>query len=361
MSTATMNALVLHAIGDARYEAIPLPEPNAGQVRVRVGFCGICNSDIPRMFGKGPYSLPLVCGHEFAGVVDRVGAGVTKFAPGDRVAVFPLLWCGNCDSCQRGHYAQCLAYDYLGSRSDGAFAEYVVAPARNLLPVSDCLSLEEAAMIEPAAVALHALRRAGGCSVGESVVVFGAGPIGLMVAQWARAMGAARVILLDLVREKLALARKLGFQHVIDQRDVDAVAVIEQVTGGIGADICVDAAGVSQATVQAMRAARHGGRIVLLGNPSGDVNIPAELISRMMRREVQIVGTWNSDYGVFGEQDDWHCSLAGMASGAIDVKPLVSHCVPLESAWGALNMIKNRTEVYCKVLIQPESGASRKI
>jgi L-iditol 2-dehydrogenase len=233
----------------------------------------------------------------------------------------------------------------------------VVAPARNLLHVSDCLSLEEAAMIEPAAVALHALRRAGGCSVGESVVVFGAGPIGLMVAQWARAMGAARVMLVDLVREKLELAKRFGFQHVIDLREVDAVAAVEQSTGGLGADICVDAAGVPQATVQAMRVARHGGRIVLLGNPTDDVNIPSELISRMMRREVQIVGTWNSDYGVFGENDDWHRSLAGMASGVIDVKPLVTHRVLLESAWGALHMIKDRTEFYCKVLIQPNSGA----
>ena len=357
MATATMNALVLHAVGDARCEPIPVPKPDAGQVRVRVGFCGVCNSDIPRFFGKGPYSFPLVCGHEFAGVVDCVGAGITTFAPGDRVAVFPLLWCGDCSSCEQGQYAQCLKYDYLGSRSNGAFAEYVVAPARNLLRVSDGLSLEEAAMIEPAAVALHALRRAGGCSVGESVVVFGAGPIGIMVAQWARAMGASEVMVVDLVREKLELAKRLGIKHVIDLRETDAIAAVEQITNGLGADICIDAAGTPQATVQTMRAARHGGRIVLLGNPSGNVEIPAELISRMMRREVTIVGTWNSSYGVFGEDDDWHCSLACMASGVIDVKPLVTHRIPLDGALDALHMIKDRTEFYCKVLIQPNSGA----
>lgn len=356
MSTATMHALVLYAVGDVRYEQICSPEPNAGQVRVRVAFCGVCNSDIPRFFGKGPYSFPLVCGHEFAGVVDRVGAGVTTFVPGDRVAVFPLLWCGNCSSCEHGLYAQCLDYDYLGSRSNGAFAEYVVAPERNLLRVPTGVSLEEAAMTEPAAVALHALRRGGGCSVGESVVVFGAGPIGLMVAQWARAMGAAKVMLVDLVREKLNLGRRLGVQHVIDLREADAVAAVEQITGGLGADVCIDAAGVPQATVQTLRAARHGGSIVLLGNPTGEVTIPAELISRLMRREVQIAGTWNSDYGAFGEDDDWHRSLAGMASGAIDVKPLITHRVPLNSAFGALRMIKDQTEFYCKVLIGPNAG-----
>lgn len=356
-----MNALVLHAIGDARYEEIAQPEPKEGQVMVRVSFCGICNSDIPRFFGKGPYSFPLVCGHEFAGVVDRIGTGVTQFAPGDRVAVFPLLWCGDCGSCERGRYAQCLKYDYLGSRSNGAFAEYVVAPARNLLRVADCLSLEEAAMIEPAAVALHALRRAGGCSVGESVAAFGAGPIGLMVAQWARAMGAAKIMLVDMVSEKLNLASSFGFQHVIDLRAADPVAEVERMTNGLGADISVDAAGVPQATVQAMRTARHGGKIVLLGNPTGDVTLPAELISRLMRREVQIVGTWNSNYGVFGEDDDWHRSLAGMASGTIDVKPLVTHRVPLSGAMNALRMIKDRTEFYCKVLIQPNSEERKAI
>jgi len=260
-----MNALVLHAINDVRYEPVSMPEPRAGQVRIRVGFCGVCNSDIPRLFGKGPYSFPLVCGHEFAGVVESVGAGITKFVAGDRVAVFPLLWCGNCGSCERGLYAQCVNYSYLGSRTNGAFADYVVVPDKNLLRVSDKLSIEEAAMIEPAAVALHALRRAGGTSVGESVVIFGAGPIGLMVAQWARAMGAAKVILVDMVTEKLELASRLGIDHVIDLRKTDAVPAVEQLTGGLGADVCVDAAGAPQATVQAMRSARYGGRIVLLG------------------------------------------------------------------------------------------------
>jgi len=356
MSKATMNALVLHAINDARYEPIAAPEPGPGQVSIKVGYCGVCNSDIPRFFGKGPYSFPLVCGHEFAGVVESVGSGVTKFAAGDRVAVFPLLWCGNCGACEHGLYAQCVNYNYLGSRTNGAFADYVVAPEKNLLRVSDNLSIEEAAMIEPAAVALHSLRRAGGVSVGEAVAIFGAGPIGLMVAQWSRAMGASKVILVDMVTEKLELAKRIGVDQVIDLRNADPVASVEHLTGGLGADVCVDAAGVPQATVQTMRSARHGGRIVLLGNPTGDVTLPAELISRLMRRETRIVGTWNSDYAAFGEDDDWHRSLSAMDSGTIDVKPLITHRVPLKDAFNTLNMIRDRSEFFCKVLIQPNSG-----
>jgi L-iditol 2-dehydrogenase len=357
MRAETMNALVLHAVGDARYEDVPLHEPGPGEVRVRIGFCGVCNSDMARFFGKGPYALPLVCGHEFAGVVDCVGEGETSFSRGDRVAVFPLLWCGRCGACERRQYAQCLDYDYLGSRCDGAFAEYVIAPSRNLLRVADSLSLEEAAMIEPAAVALHALRRAGNCSVGECVVVFGAGPIGIMVAQWARAMGASKVILVDMVQQKLQLARHLGFHHTIDLRETDPVATVEELTGGLGAEIVIEAAGVPQAMIQALRSTRHGGRIVLLGNPTAEVTLPADLISRLMRREVQIVGTWNSDYSTFSEEDDWHRSLAAMAVGVIDVKPLVTHRVPLSAAWPALQMMRRRSEFYCKVLIHPDQGA----
>ena len=187
-----MDALVLHDVGDARFESISKPEVSDGEVLVRVGFCGVCGSDIPRVFVKGTYSFPTVCGHEFAGTVEACGPGVDDLETGAAVAVFPLLWCGRCPACEQGKYVQCFDYDYLGSRSNGGFAEYVVAPRRNLLRVPEGVSLDEAAMTEPASVALHALRRGGGTRPGESVAVFGAGPIGVMVAQWARAMGAAR-------------------------------------------------------------------------------------------------------------------------------------------------------------------------
>lgn len=355
-----MNALVLHAIGDARYESIPSPAPGPGQVQVKVEYCGVCNSDIPRFFGKGPYSLPLVCGHEISGVVCEVGAGTEQFKPRDRVAVFPLLWCGKCMSCERGIYAQCLNYDYLGSRSNGGFAEYVVAPAQNLLLIPDMLSLEEGALIEPAAVALHAVRRAG-CSIGESVAIFGAGPIGIMAAQWVRAMGAGLVIIVDPITKKLDLAVELGFNQVIDPRQHDPVLMVEELTDGLGANVCIDAAGVPQTLIQAMRATRYGGRIVILGNPSGDVTLPADLISRAMRREFQILGTWNSDYGFLRDDNDWRRSLAAMASGVIDVKRLVTHRVPLKQAFGALKMINSQSEFYCKVLIRPDHGAPKTI
>ena len=226
-----MQALVLHAVGDARVETVPRPKVQGDRVLVRIGFCGVCGSDIPRVFVKGTYSFPTVCGHEFAGIVEECGSDVTDLSPGDPVAVFPLLWCGECPPCEKGKYVQCHDYDYLGSRRDGGFAEFVAAPRRNLLRVPDGVTLEAAAMTEPASVALHAVRRGGGTTPGESVAVFGAGPIGLMAAQWARAMGASRILLFDIVEEKLALARTLGFEHAFDSRSVDPVRTIEDRDG----------------------------------------------------------------------------------------------------------------------------------
>jgi len=350
---STMDALVLHAVGVARFEKVPKPEAGPGEVLVRVGFCGVCGSDIPRTFVKGTYHFPTICGHEFAGTVETCGAEVDDYAPGDRVVVFPLLWCGRCASCELGNYVQCSDYDYYGSRRDGAFAQYVAVPPKNLVPVPEGVSLEAASMTEPAAVALHALKRAGGGFVGESVVIFGAGPIGLMAAQWARMMGAARVILFDLVPEKLEMANRLGFQLAFDVRQVDAPEKVHELTGGNGAEVCVEAAGVPVTLNQAIASARVGGRVVILGNPSADVTLPAALISQAMRRELDILGTWNSAFSAHGNNDDWRAVLGAVAAGTVDLDGLVSHRTGLEGALEALTMMRDQSEFFAKVLIQP--------
>lgn len=349
---ATMRALVLHAVGDARVERIPRKSPRAGDVLIRVGACGVCGSDIPRVFVRGTYRFPTVCGHEFAGTVETCGDGVNDLAPGTKVTAFPLLWCGRCAACEQGHYARCTNYDYLGSRSDGGFAEYVVAPRRNVLPLPANVSLEEGAMTEPAAVALHALRQAG-CTAGELVAIFGAGPIGLMLAQWARALGAAQVALFDLLPEALALARKLGFELVFDPRQADSLDTVRKLSGGRGADVCIEAAGVPATMKAALSVAGNGGRVVLLGNPSADVTLPAPLISQAMRRELRVLGTWNSSYSPTGNNDDWHAVLTAMSAGTLQLKPLVTHRLSLEQAMDGMKVMRDRTQFVCKILIQP--------
>lgn len=348
-----MEALVLHGIGDLRLEQIPVPHLADGEVRVRIGFCGVCGSDIPRIFVKGTYSFPTVCGHEFAGVVDACGPGVDGFSQGDPVVVFPLLWCGKCAACEHGKYVQCYDYDYLGSRSDGAFAEYVVAPKQNLIPVPQGVTLEEASMTEPAAVALHALRRVQTSLAGKTVAIFGAGPIGLMTALWASIMGAAEIFLFDIVAEKLALAKRLGFENVYDSTSEEPVEVVNARTDAKGADVCIEAAGVPITYRHTLGSAGRGGSVVFLGNPAADVTLPAALISQLMRREVRIFGTWNSDYSAAGNDDDWRTVLRAMASGVLTVAPLITHKVPLAESSDMLHKMRDKREFYAKVLIHP--------
>ena len=353
MNNPLMEALVLHAVGDLRLEQIPIPPVSDGQVRVRIGFCGVCGSDIPRIFSKGTYSFPTVCGHEFAGTVDVCGNGVDDFEQGDKVVVFPLLWCGKCNACETGKYVQCSDYDYLGSRSNGGFAEYVVAPKENIIRVPDGVSLEQAAQTEPAAVALHAILRVQESLVGKTVAVFGTGPIGLMVAQWARIMGAVQVLLFDVVPEKLALARRIGFEKVFNSTEADVVNVVNDYTEGKGAHVCIEAAGVPETYRNAFGSVGRGGSVVLLGNPAADVTFPAPLISQLMRREAKVFGTWNSDYSTSGNDDDWRTVLQAMATRKLDLNPLITHKVSLKDSTDILHLMNNRSEFYAKVLIHP--------
>ena len=349
-----MNALVLHGIGDLRHQQQATPEPKAGEVRVRIGYCGVCGSDIPRCYVKGTYHFPTIPGHEFAGTVEALGEGVERFSVGDPVAVFPLLWCGKCNACQRKAYAQCSDYDYLGSRSDGGFADYVIAPVENLIAVPAGVSLRAAAMTEPAAVARHAVQRAGAIQHGASVAIFGAGPIGLMVAQWARAAG-GNVLLCDIVPEKLEQARTLGFDKVFNSLTGNPVAWIESQTAGEGAAVCIEAAGVPITMIQACQAVARAGCLVLMGNPSGDVTLPAALISQLMRREVSLQGTWNSFYDPDAPSDDWRESLAAMADGRLQAERLVTHDVPLSQGVSALEMMRDQSAFFSKVMLRPDS------
>lgn len=353
MKNGLMDALVLHGVGDLRLVQMPIPTVSEGQVRVRIGFCGVCGSDIPRIFSKGTYNFPTICGHEFAGTIELCGPEVDEFNQGDKVVVFPLIWCGKCAACENGKYVQCSDYDYLGSRSDGAFAEFVVAPKENIIRIPEGVTLAEAAQTEPAAVALHAVRRVQEPIVGKTMAIFGTGPIGLMVAQWARIMGSTQVLLFDIRTEKLELARNLGFECVYDSRDTDPVDVINTQTEGDGAHVCIEAAGVPQTYLNALGSVRRGGSVVLLGNPVADVTLPATLISQLMRREVRVLGTWNSDYSVPGNDDDWRTVLQAIASGKLDLSPLITHKVSLKDSTEVLHMMKDKSEFYAKVLIHP--------
>lgn len=341
-----MQACVLHSVGDLRCESRPTPQLKPGQALIRVGATGVCGSDLPRVFEKGTYRFPLIPGHEMSGTVEEVlGPGEKGIKPGIRVAVYPLIPCRKCEYCDQALFHLCDRYDYLGSRSDGGFAEYVVAPIENLVPVPDGVETDMAAMTEPAAVALHALRQ-GKLAAGDTVWIVGAGPIGLMLSRWAKSLGAARVLISDIDEKKLALASAWGVETANAAR-LDAVEWILATTGGRGADVVVEAVGIPTTVRQALRGARKRGRVVLMGNPSGDLGLPQREYWEILRRELRLCGTWNSD------KQEWTEVLEAMANGKLDLRELVTHRISLEETPQLLKRMYDRAEWYIKVLVKP--------
>jgi L-iditol 2-dehydrogenase len=343
-----MIAAVLHAPGDLRVEQVPVPTPGEGQVLVRVGACGICGSDVPRVLTKGTYRFPLIPGHEFAGTIARLGPEVEGWHVGERVAAFPLIPCRRCEWCEEEAYEICDDYGYLGSRSNGAFAEYVVAPAWNLARVPKDVPLECAAMTEPAAVALHALNQYV-VQEGDLIAIFGAGPIGVMLAQWAESMDAGGVWIVDIQLAKLDVAQRLTSAECLNGAEDDPVAAIRQATGGRGVHLAVEAAGVPQTLRHCLAVAAKLGEVVLLGNPSADVTILQDEVSQVLRKQLAIHGTWNSVFR--GRKDDeWSMALQAMDRGDLDLAPLITHRFGIGQANEAFVMLAENREFHNKVL-----------
>ncbi|MHB8963027.1 MAG: galactitol-1-phosphate 5-dehydrogenase [Saccharofermentanales bacterium] len=343
-----MDALVLHAIGDLRFEQVKRASPEKGEVLLEIKASGICGSDIARVMSKGTYRFPMIPGHEFAGRIVAAGEGADPALVGRRAAVFPMLPCRKCDSCIAGEYATCSSYDYFGSRRDGGFAGYLAVPVWNLVLVPDSLSYEEAAMAEPAAVAIHALRR-GGIQIGDSVAVAGCGPIGLMLASWAKASGAAMVFLWDIDAAKISFARSLGFEHSFNSSITDPKDYILEHTGGKGVDLAVEGAGVSGTLTQCIEVMRPFGTVVAMGNPAGDMNLSQKTYWEIMRRQLTIKGTWNSSYSEI-PRNEWKMAVDAMGSGALPVKSFITHRFALGDGMAPFVMMKERKTFFNKVM-----------
>lgn len=341
-----MKALVLEENAKLAYRDVPPPaRDDPSWLGIRIKSAGICGSDIHRGFGGGAYHYPLIMGHEFAGIVDDP-ARSRNYGKGDRVSVFPLLWCGKCAACQTGDYACCSGYGYFGSRRDGAFAEYLYVPEENLAPVPGHVDLIHAAMAEPAAVALHGVRKMR-IVPGDSAAVYGAGPIGNMAAQWLRINGCRRVFVVDIDHAKLELARSMGLEAV-SGADRDPVAEIVERTGGRGADKVVEAVGLPSTFLQAVQTAAPFGEVVFMGNISGTFQVGEKDFSAILRRELRIHGTWNSKWTPRGG-DDWSAALAFM-DRELAVQPLISHVVGLADGVDVFNRLVNKKLAAGKVI-----------
>lgn len=344
-----MEAAVLYAPGDLRVENIPVPNDlAAGEVLVKVRAAGVCGSDLDRVMKTGTYKFPTVPGHEFCGEVEAVGVGVLGFKKGDRVAVAPMMPCFKCEFCQRGNYGQCDGYNFLGSRTDGGFAQFVNAPEGNLIKMPDEVSFIEGATIEPAAVTLHGMRKVG-IDVGDSVAVLGCGAIGLFAVQFAKILGATKVIAIDIENDKLSIAKEVGADICINALENDVVQKVKDLTDGKGVNVAVETAGVSITQEQCLRTVKKQGRILYLGTAHKDVVIPPKSFECVVRNEITIVGAWNS-YSAPFPGVEWAAALDFIKAGRLKIMPLISHTFKLSEAPEVFKDLVGKKYKYNKVI-----------
>jgi len=319
---------------------IALPAPGPGEVRVRVAAAGICHSDAHyRRGGPSLGPLPQTLGHEVAGVVDAVGEGATSLAPGDRVCLHYLVTCGSCSACRRGGEQFCPQAQMIGKDRDGGFAEHIVVPARNAIPIPEPVSFEHAAvMMCSSATAWHALMKSR-LRPGESVAVFGVGGLGVSALQLADVFGAGTVYAVDRVPAKLALAERLGAVPVdAGPAHADPVAALMAHTDGRGVDVALDLVGRPETIAAAVKCLGVQGRAVLVG--IGEAPFAVDPYRDILGKEAEIIGCSDHLHGEIG-------SVLGLAArGRLDLSAAVTRTVPLEAAAinAALDALEAGTE-----------------
>ena len=311
----------------SRLEVVDQPAPEIGpdDVLVEVKACGVCGSDVHGYDGSSGRRIPpLVMGHEGAGVVAAIGRGVSGIAVGDRVTFDSTVYCGSCEYCARGEVNLCDRRQVLGVscgdyRRNGAFAEYVAVPRRILHPLPPEISFAEAALFEAVSVGLHAVRISP-VRGGETALVIGAGMIGLLTLQAAKAAGCAKTIVSDIDASRLALARELGAEETIHGGGGDLQARIRDVTSGRGVDLVFEAVGRNETVSDAIECARKGGAVTLIGNISPEVTLP---LQKVVSRQLRLQGSCAS-------AGEFPLAIELAAQGKIRIKPLISAVAPLE-------------------------------
>ena len=345
-----MKALLLSSYRHLELAELPTPEPGPGEVLIRVAACGICGSDVHGYDGSSGRRIPpLVMGHKAAGTVAAAGAGVTDFAPGDRLTFDSTIYCGQCPNCCRGDINLCDRRQVLGVscgdyRRAGAFAEFVAVPARICHRLPAGLPFAEAAMLEAVAVAIHAVNLAR-LQPETTALVIGAGTIGILTLEALRAAGCARVFVTDVDRERLAMAKQLGATETL-LSDAAFERTLLELTRNEGVDVAFEAVGRNETVGAAIGAARKGGTVVLIGNIAPNVNLP---LQKVVTRQIRLQGSCASA-GEYPQAIQW------MSSGAIKVKPLITAIAPLEEGASWFERLYAREPNLLKVVLTPGAG-----
>ncbi|HET7433403.1 MAG TPA: alcohol dehydrogenase catalytic domain-containing protein [Thermoanaerobaculia bacterium] len=351
-----MRATVFHGVGDIRVEDVPRPRPAFGEVLIRVTTTTICGTDLHIVRGEYPVRPGLVIGHEPVGVIAEIGAGVTGYAVGDRVLVGAITPCGQCLSCLSGHHSQCghggtceaLGGWRFGNTIDGAQAEYLLVPnaQANLARIPDELTDEQVVLLADIASTGISGAESAEVTLGDKVAVFAQGPIGICASIGARLLGASMVIGVDGDDNRIATAKKMGVDIVLDYRKVDVVAEIRRLTGG-GVDVAIEALGTQPTFESALRVLRPGGTLSSLGVYSGKLEIPYEAF-----------GAGLADYRIIttlcpGGKERMRRLMEMVRSGRLDLRPLITHRFKLADIADAYQLFGERRDGVMKVAITP--------
>ncbi|NBF03917.1 alcohol dehydrogenase catalytic domain-containing protein [Pseudomonas sp. Fl5BN2] len=347
-----MKALRWHAARDLRLSQVQLRQPGAGEVLLQVAYCGICGSDLHE-YADGPHSIPqevahplsgcrapLTLGHEFCGEVAGLGPGVDPRLLGQRVAVEPEYRCGDCQYCRIGQYNLCQSMGFIGLMGDGGFAEQALVPAYMLHLLPENVSFKQAAVLEPAAVAFHALNQSS-LMAGDSCAVFGLGPIGLLLILLARLRGVERIYAVDLDPERRRLALEFGASAALDGRDPRLQEQLRQLSDG-GIDSAFEAAGTQQTLTHALHCLRKGGEAVMVGL-MGEVQFDA---FHLVNNELRLLSS-------VGYRHVYPELIELLASGRLDLSRAVTRCLALEQAvqLGFESLLQDKSQI--KVLVNP--------
>ncbi len=351
----TMKAMVLTGPGTWEVQdQVPVPKPGPEEVLCKIGGVAICGSD-PEIIHGGlagiwPPAYPFIAGHEWAGQVVAVGENVTEYKPGDRVAGEAHKGCGYCKNCLEGRYTLCLNYGkpetghrHYGFTVNGAYAQYNTYHIKSITKLPDHVSYKEAAMCDTAGVALHGLELSG-IVPGSTVAVIGPGPIGMMAMKLAKAMGAAKVIVVGR-NPRLKTARELGADEVVDFSKCDPVEAVRQLTGGLGVSVAVEASGAPGTIIQALKMCGKGGKAVMLGVAKDGVT-----------EAIPLKYTTHNELSLLGSRANPNVSrkvIAMIAGGNIEVKDMVTHTFDLDHITEAFETFEKRIGGAMKVVIYP--------
>lgn len=342
-----MKAAFLYEVGKVGFEEIDVPTPKPDEALVKIEAVGMCGSDVhyyeTGRIGRYVVEKPLILGHECSGTIVEVGSEVKSVKVGDRVAVEPGVPCRKCLHCRSGHYNLCDDVVFMATPPvDGSFTEYVTHSADFLFPIPDNMTFPEGAMIEPLSVGMHATAR-GRVTVGDTVVVLGSGPIGLVTIQAAKARGASTVIATDVESGRLGLAEKLGASVTVNAKEKDAIEVINEVTNGLGADIVIETAGTQVTTQAAIHAARRGGTVVWVGlAPQDEFPIP---VVEAIDKELDI-------HGIFRYANVYPAAIDLVAEGKVDVKSMITRTFDFADVPEAVEFAAKKDPNTIKIMVE---------